>query len=49
MAAAKEINRALENGWRDFKIGKIYELESIAKSHDVLESGSIKGRILLKV
>lgn len=47
--AALEINSALINGWMGFEIGEVYELESIVKAHEAMESGSAKGRILLKI
>lgn len=47
--AAEEINRALKTRWQGFQIGQIFELESIAKAHKVMEEGSVKGRVILKV
>lgn len=49
VAAANEINQALENGWRGYEISEIFELESIAKAHKTVEKGTVNGRIIVKI
>ncbi len=49
LAAANEINRALESGWEGFEIGKVYPLKAIAEAHQAIENGFSKDRVILEV
>ncbi len=46
-AAAADLNRALESGWRGFEIGERLPLERIADAHDLTDHPQRPGRIVI--
>jgi NADPH2:quinone reductase len=45
--AAREINRALEAGWRGFDIAEHFSLDDIAKAHEFVERPTKAGRVVV--
>lgn len=46
-AAASALNDALSSGWPGFEIEMSVPLESIAKAHEAVETGSVSGRVVV--
>jgi NADPH2:quinone reductase len=47
--AVRDINRALEAGWRGFDIAERFSLDDIAKAHEFVEHPSKPGRVLVVI
>jgi NADPH:quinone reductase len=47
MAAAQDLNRALEAGWSGFEIGERIPLSDIARAHELAERPVRRGRVLV--
>ena len=49
LAAARDLNRALDGGWSGFEIEARYPLESIAEAHAAIEQRKVSGRVVVTV
>ena len=49
LEAAQALNAALASGWPGFQIGARLPLGSIAEAHQLLEEGTVSGRIVLSI
>jgi NADPH2:quinone reductase len=47
--AARDINRALEVGWRGFDIAERFSLDDIAKAHEFVEHPTKSGRVVVTI
>ena len=47
--AARDINRALEAGWRGFDIAERFSLDDIAKAHEFVEHPTKSGRVVVTI
>jgi NADPH:quinone reductase len=47
VAAARAVNAALTAGWAGFEIDASFPLSAVAQSHELLESGRAKGRVVV--
>jgi len=47
--ATRDINKALEAGWRGLDIGEIVPLDQIARAHGVVEHPVKPGRVILAI
>ena len=48
-APARAITEALEAGWLRHNIGRILPLERIAEAHELVESGTAGGKVVLEI
>jgi NADPH2:quinone reductase len=49
LEATREINRALEAGWKGLDIGEIVPLDQIARAHDLVEHPVKPGRVVVAI
>jgi NADPH2:quinone reductase len=49
MAAARDLNAALEAGWSGFQIAERIPLAEIARAHELVEHPTRRGRIVVTV
>jgi NADPH:quinone reductase len=47
--ATRDINRALEAGWRGLDIGEIVPLDEIARAHELVEHPAKPGRVIVSI
>ena len=47
--ATRDINRALEAGWKGLDIGEIVPLDQIARAHELVEHPAKPGRVIVAV
>jgi len=47
IAAARELNAMLEEGWEGPRVARTFTLDDIALAHEAVESGSARGRVVV--
>jgi len=47
IAAARDLNAALEAGWSGFEIAERVPLSEVARAHELLEHPSRRGRVVV--
>lgn len=47
--AARDLTAMLADGWRGFPIAHVLPLSEIAAAHELVESGTVRGRVLLSI
>jgi NADPH:quinone reductase len=49
VAAARDLNDALQTGWTGFEIGEKIPLAEIARAHELVEHPTRRGRVVVMV
>ena len=49
MEAARDINQALEAGWKGLDIAERFSLDDIAKAHEFVEHPAMFGRVIVAI